>query len=139
MREKTTNIQLDVFTKDTFSYRSILTNDKTSTKKEVIEYYNKRGASEKIFDVMNNDFGWKRMPFSFLNKNNSFMIITAMIKNFYNYFVAMVSKNFETINPTTRLKKFVFRFITVAGKWMYQGRNWILKLYTDKPYEELLR
>ena len=138
MREKTSNNQVDVFTKDTFKYRSILTNDWKNTEKHIIEYYNNRGASEKIFDVMNNDFGWKRMPFSFLNENNTFMIITAMIKNFYTYFVALVSNKFENIMPTTRIKKFVFRFISVAGKWVHQGRSWVLKLYSKAPYEQLL-
>ena len=138
MREKSESNQVDVFTQDTFTYRAILTNDSESTEKEVIEYYNNRGASEKIFDVMNNDFGWKHLPFSFLNENNAFMIITAMIKNFYNYFIFLISGKFEGINPTTRLKRFVFRFITVAGKWMYQGRQWILKLYSKQPYEQLV-
>jgi len=138
MREKGNDNQIDMFTQDTFIYRSILTNDWQSTEKEVIEYYNQRGLSEKIFDVMNNDFGWRHMPFSFLNENTAFMIITAMIKNFYNYFVAIVSKIFEGINPTTRLKRFVFRFISVAGKWVYQARQWVLKLYTNQPYNELI-
>jgi hypothetical protein len=104
----------------------------------VIEYYNQRGGSEKIFDIMNNDFSWSRMPFSFLNENAAFMIITAMVKNFYNYFVAFVSKVFAGINPTTRLKRFIFRFITVAGKWVYQARQWVLKLYTNKDYQKLI-
>ena len=138
MRNKTSNNQIDAFTQDTFKYRSILTNDWENTEKHVIEYYNNRGASEKIFDVMNNDFGWKRMPFSFLNENNTFMIITAMMKNFYNYFVDLVSNTFENMNPTMRLKRFVFRFISVAGTWVYQGRRWVLKLYTKKPYEQLI-
>ena len=138
MREKSTNNQLDAFTKDTYIYRSILTNDHKSTEIEVIEYYNARGASEKIFDQMNNDFGWKHLPFSFLNQNNSFMIITAMIKNFYNYFVAIVANKFDDINPTTRIKRFVFRFITVAGRWVDQGRECILKLYTKRPYYQLI-
>ena len=138
MREKSNDNQLDMFTGDTFTYRSILTDDWQSTEKEVIEYYNQRGGSEKIFDIMNNDFGWSHMPFSFLNENAAFMIITAMIKNFYNYFVALVSKVFAGINPTTRLKRFVFRFISVAGKWVYQARQWVLQLYTDQPYNELI-
>ncbi len=138
MREKSNDNQLDMFTGDTFTYRSILTDDWQSTEKEVIEYYNQRGGSEKIFDIMNNDFGWSHMPFSFLNENAAFMIITAMIKNFYNYFVALVSKVFAGINPTTRLKRFVFRFISVAGKWIYQARQWVLQLYTDQPYNELI-
>jgi hypothetical protein len=61
-----------------------------------------------------------------------------MIKNFYNYFVAIIAKTFEQIAPTTRLKKFVFRFISVPGKWAYQGRMWRLKLHTNKPYDQLL-
>jgi hypothetical protein len=138
MREKTANTQLDIFTGDNFKYRSILTSDWESTEKEVIVYFNGRGTSEKIFDVMNNDFGWKKMPFSFLEENNSFMIVTAMIKNFYNYFVNLASQTFENIEPKTRIKRFVFRFISVAGKWVKQGREWILKLYTKKPYEQLV-
>ena len=137
MREKGRDNQVDLFSGDTLKYRSILTNDWESTEKEVIEYYNQRGTSEKVFDVMNNDFGWKRLPFSFLNENGAFMIITAMIKNFYNYFVAKISKTFDGINPTTRIKRFVFRFISVSGKWMYQARQWVLKLHTNQPYDEL--
>jgi hypothetical protein len=137
MREKTGDDQIDAFTQDTCKYRSILTNDWESTEKEVIGYYNQRGTSEKIFDVMNNDFGWKHLPFSFLNQNGAFMIIMAMIKNFYNYVVKKVSGVFTDINPTTRLKRFVFKFIAVAGKWRYQGRQWILKLFTNRPYELL--
>jgi hypothetical protein len=138
MREKTTDNQLDIFTGDSYTYRTILTNDHQSTDKEVIEYCNASGLCEKIFDEMNNDFAWKHLPFSFLNENNSFMIITAMIKNFYNYFIAMVADKFDNINPTTRIKRFVFRFITVAGRWVYQGREWILKLYTKQPYYKLI-
>ena len=138
MREKSDYPQMDLFTKDTYTYRTILTNDHQSTEEEIIEYYNARGASEKIFDQMNNDFGWKHLPFSFLNENNSFMIITAMIKNFYNYFVEIVAEKFEGINKTTRLKRFVFRFISVAGKWVFQGRQWVLKLFTNKPYYLLI-
>jgi hypothetical protein len=138
MREKSDDNQINMFTGDTFIYRSILTNDSQSTEKEVIEYYNQRGSSEKLFDVMNNDFGWKNLPCSFMNENTAFLIIMAMIKNFYNYFVAKVSGIFEGIQTTTRLKRFIFRFITVAGKWVYTGRQWVLKLFTKKQYEALV-
>ena len=137
MREATSDDQLDMFTGDTFKYRSILTNDWESTEKEVIEFYNQRGASEKTFDIMNNDFGWKHLPCSFLNENSAFLIIMARAKNFYNYVVEKVSRVFDDIQPTTRLKRFIFRFITVVGKWIYSGRQWVLKLYTDRPYDRL--
>lgn len=137
MREKANTSQIDMFTKDNMKYRTILTNDWDSTEKEVIEYYNQRGKSEKIFDVMNNDFGWKRLPFSFLNQNCSFMIITAMIKNFYTYFLSIVSEDFEDLEPTSRLKRFVFKFISIAGQWIYQARQHKLRLFSDKPYYDL--
>jgi hypothetical protein len=137
MREKANTAQIDLFTKDNMKYRTILTNDWDSTKKQIIEYYNQRGKNEKVFDVMNNDFGWKRLPFSFLNQNCSFMIITAMIKNFYTYFLSIVSEKFTDLKPSSRLKRFVFKFISVAGQWIYQGRQYKLRLFTDKPYYEL--
>jgi hypothetical protein len=138
MREASSDNQLDMFTGDNFKYRSILTNDWGNTEKAIIEYYNQRGSSEKTFDIMNNDFGWKHLPCSFLNENTAYLIIMAIAKNFYNYVVEKVSLVFDDIQPTTRLKRFIFRFITVAGKWVYSGRQWVLNLYSDRPYDRLM-
>lgn len=138
MREKSNDRQIDMFTRDNFTYRTILTNDWQSTEKQIIEYYNQRGKSEKLFDVMNNDFCWKHLPCSFINQNTSFLLITALIKNFYNYLIEKISKVFSDIKPNTRIKRFIFRFISVSGKWIYTARQWVLKLYTDKPYDRLL-
>jgi hypothetical protein len=138
MREKNDDGQTDLFTGDNFTYRNILTNDRTSSEKEVIEYYNQRGASEKTFDIQNNDFGWKHLPCSDMNFNTVYLIITAMIKNFYNYIVNNVSNVFKSIKPSSRLKRFIFRFISVPGRWVYQHRQWILQLYTDRPYDKLV-
>jgi len=135
-REKKDDPQLDIFD-GAFVYRCILTNDWDSTEKEVIEYYNQRGSSETNFDVMNNDFGWKHLPCSDMNHNTVYLILTAMIKNFYHYVVEKVSKVFTDIFSTSRLKRFIFRFITVPGRWVHRGRRWILNLYTDKPYEKI--
>ena len=82
MRENSSDNQLNLFTGDTFKYRSILTNDWDSSEKEVIEFYNQRGASEKTFDVMNNDFGWNHFTCSFLNENSAYLIIMAIAKTF---------------------------------------------------------
>ena len=137
MREKTNDSQLDLFEGEKYNYRSILTNDHESSEKEVIEYYNDRGGSEKTFDIQNNDFGWGHLPCSDMNYNTVYLILTAMIKNFYNYIVRKVSEVFEDIQPTSRLKKFLFRFICVAGTWIKQSRQWKLRLYTDRPYHLL--
>ena len=82
-REKNKTGQTDAFTKDAFTYRAILTNDNDSSNQAVIEYYNQRGAGERIFDEMNNDFGWKNLPFSFLEENTVYMLLMAMCRNFY--------------------------------------------------------
>jgi len=139
MREKTNDTQLDIFEGEKFKYRSILTNDHVSTEKEIIEYYNQRGSIEKIFDIQNNDFGWKHLPTSNMNANTVYLIITAMLGNFYNYLVGKVSEVFTDILPKSRLKRFIFRFITVAGRYIYQGRRWILQLYTNQPYEKVFQ
>ena len=136
-REKSDDQQLDLFEGEKFQYRCILTDNHEKTEKEVIEFYNQRGSSEKLFDIQNNDFGWGHLPCSDMNKNTVYLILTAMLKNFYNYIVANVAKTFKSILPTTRLKRFIFRFICVAGKWVRQGRQNILKLYTNQPYDHL--
>jgi len=137
MREKSDDLQLDIFEGQKFIYRCILTNDWESTEKEVIEYYNARGASEKIFDIQNNDFGWNHLPTSNMAANTVYLIITAMLKNFYNHFLGKVTAIFKDISPTSRLKRFIFRFISVPGRYVYRARQWVLQLYTDRPYERI--
>jgi len=136
MRELREDGKLDLFD-GKYIYRCILTNDWENTEEDIILYYNDRGSSEDIFDVMNNDFGWKHLPCSDIHHNTVYLIITAMIKNFYNYIVKKVSEVFTDIPSTSRLKRFIFRFINVCGQWIYRSRQWILKLYTDRPYEKV--
>ncbi len=136
-REKNTTGQTDVFTKDDFTYRAILTNDSTSSTQAVIEYYNQRGAGEKIFDEMNNDFGWKNLPFSFLQENTVYMILMAMCRNFYLIILEKFSQKVPFVKSYFRLKKFIFRFVVVPFKWINGGRQKTLKLFTEKPYHLL--
>ena len=137
-REKNSTGQTDVFSSDDFTYRAILTNDKDSSSQEVIEYYNQRGAGERIFDEMNNDFGWKNLPFSFLQENTVYMMLMAMCRNFYLIILDKISKKVSFVKSNFRLKKFIFRFVVVPFKWIKRGRQKILKLFTEKPYHLLL-
>jgi len=107
MREESDDPQPSLFT-GKFIYLCILINDHESSEKEVIEFYNQRGASENNFDVMNNDFGWNHLPYSDINYNTVYLIITAMLKNFYLYILANISRYFSDILPTTRIKRFIF-------------------------------
>lgn len=137
-RQKNNTGQTDVFFGDDLTYRAIVTNDLASPNKEIIAYYNQRGASERIFDEMNNDFGWKNLPFSFLQENTVYMILTAMCRNFYLILLEKISRKIPFVKPYFRLKKFIFRFVTVPFKWIRRGRRKILKLFTEKPYHLLV-
>lgn len=113
-----------------YIYPALLTNDHESTEEEVIEKYNQRGASEKNFDVQNNDFGWRNLPFSKMEENTVFMLITSMLKNFYQHLLSKVSGIFPCINMKSRLKRFIFSFIAVPTKWVLVARQWTLNIYT---------
>ena len=117
-----------------YTYRCILTNNWTSTEKYIITFYNERGASEKNFDIQNNDFGWAHLPFSFMAENMILMMITAILKNFYLYLVRHISEKIKPLKKTSRLKAFILHFVSVPAKWMRTGRQNVLNLYTNKAY-----
>ena len=105
-----------------------------SFSKEIITFYNERGASEKNFDIQNNDFGWSHLPFSFMAENMVFMMVTAMLKNFYLYLVRHISEKVKPLKKTSRLKAFILHFVSVPAKWVRTGRQDVLNLYTNKTY-----
>ena len=103
-----------------------------SFSKEIITFYNERGASEKNFDIQNNDFGWSHLPFSFMAENMVFMMVTAMLKNFY--LVRHISEKVKPLKKTSRPKAFILHFVSVPAKWVRMGRLNVLNLYTNKTY-----
>lgn len=86
--------------------------------------------------MLKNDFGWKQMPFSRLPQNTVYLLMTALIRNLYGFVIDRLSDKLEYLQPTYRLKKFIFRFITVPAKWIHRARQWWLKLYTPKLYPD---
>ena len=117
-----------------YVYRAIITNDWDMGDKDVILFYNQRGASERNFDVLNNDFCWSHLPFSFLDQNTVFLLVTAMLKNIFLYLTTRLSKVIPALRATSRLKKLMLHFICVPAKWIRRGRRQILNLYTDRRY-----
>ena len=107
---------------------------KELTEKDIITFYNERGASEKNFDIQNNDFGWSHLPFSFMAENMVFMMVTAMLKNFYLYLVRHISEKVKPLKKTSRLKAFILHFVSVPAKWVRTGKQNVLNLYTNKTY-----
>jgi hypothetical protein len=126
--------QIDMFTQDAYEYRAILTNDFDQDTKSVAAFYNQRGNMERQFDILKNDFGWDNMPFSSLNKNLVFLYLTAIFRNLYHKIIRHFSKRNKFLKPTFRMKKFIFRFITLPAKWVKQSRQLKLRIYSLKDY-----
>ena len=78
--------------------------------------------------------GWVHLPFSFLEQNTVFMLVTAMLKNFYLFLIDKLSQQIEPLMKSCRLKKFILHFINVPAKWIKTGRRYVLNLYTPKKY-----
>ncbi|MBA7513995.1 IS1380 family transposase ISPto6 [subsurface metagenome] len=128
-KEKRDDGQVNLFTGEAYNYRAILTNDFDKTDDEVVFFYNRRGATEREFDILKNDFGWNNMPFSKLEYNTVFLIITSMCRNLYQYIITQYSKIYKNLSPKFRIKKFIFRFICIPAKWIKSGRMIKLRLY----------
>ena len=113
-----------------YTYRCILTNDYESSAREIVEFYNLRGGKERIFDDMNNGFGWDRLPKSFMAENTVFLLLTALIRNFYKVIIQRLDVKRFGPNKTSRIKAFVFRFVSVPAKWIRTSRWYVLNIYT---------
>ena len=133
-RKKNKSGQVNMVTQDAYDYRSIITNDFKRSAKEIANIYNQRGGMERTFDILKNDFGWNKMPFSSLEKNHAFLILTAVVSNLYRTLIKHFSLTVKWLAPTFRLKKFIFRFIILPAKWIKRGRQKHLKIYSLKTY-----
>jgi hypothetical protein len=120
---------------DPNNYAAILTNNESLSNKEVYYFYTKRGAMERNFDDLKNNFNWSRLPFSFLNENTVFLIISALAYIIYQYVLRVFSKKVDFVKKNFWLKNFIFNFITIGSEWD-EGQT--LRLYTQKPYYLLL-
>ena len=114
-----------------YTYRCILTNDYESSVRDIVEFYNLRGGKERIFDDMNNGFGWNRLPKSFMAQNTVFLLMTAIIRNFYKAIIQKMDVKKFGLKHASRIKTFVFKFISVPAKWIRMARQNILNVYTD--------
>lgn len=118
----------------------IITNDYSMTDKEVIAFYNKRGDMERNFDQLLNDFNWRRLPFSFMNQNLTFMYVSAICKVIYHHVLDSFSKTFTDLKNNIRLKKFIGIFMNVVSAWEQVGGEWKLELYTGNLlYDKLFK
>lgn len=123
--------QASVFTGDAKKYMFIITNDWDISEKEAIIFYNKRGDSERVFDIQNNDFNWGSMPHSFLGENTVYLIIMAVAHIIYKWLLSIFAGVVEGLAKTSRLKKFIFRFVATVAKITRSGRRTVVHLATN--------
>lgn len=134
-KEKRKDGQVNLFTSEAQFYSSIITNDTEKSMNEIVYFYNQRGAIEREFDVLKNDFNWNKMPYSKIEQNHVFLLITAICKNIYQYLITLFSRKINDLEPHYRLKKFIFRFITVPAKWIKHAKQDILKIYSKRAFK----
>ena len=79
-----------------------------------------------------NGFGWNRLPKSFMAENTAFLLLTALIHNFYETIMSRLDTKAFGLRKTSRIKAFVFRFVSVPAKWILTARQYVLNIYTEK-------
>ncbi len=120
--------------KDEWKYLSVITNNWTMSEYEIIRFYNQRGEIERNFDDLKNNFNWGHLPFSFLNENTVFMIISAIVSIIYQYLIREFSKKVDFVKRTHRLKNFIYHFIVCSA--IMEGEQ--LQLFTNRDYSGLI-
>ena len=77
-----------------------------------------------VIDYMNNGFGWDRLPKSFMAENTVFLLLTAVICNFYKFLMERLDAKAFGLRRCSRIKAFVFKFISVPAKWIRTARHY---------------
>ena len=98
------------------------------------EKYDAKPTYKKFFYDMNNGLGWNRLPKSFMAQNTVFLLMTAIIRNFYKAIMQRLKTHEFGLRATSRIKTFVFKFISVPAKWIKTSRRHVLNLLLRQQY-----
>ena len=67
-------------------------------------------------------------------------LIVGIIRNFYKAIIQRLDVKKFGLNATSRIKAFVFRFISVPGKWIRTSRRYVLNIYTcNNAYADIFQ
>ena len=58
------------------------------------------------------------------------LLFTALIRNFYRFSMERLDVTKFGLKVTSRIRAFVFRFISVPAKWTKTSRQHVLNIYT---------
>ncbi len=114
-------IRREACSKKKYKYYYIMTSNREMSTKEAITFYNNRGASENNFNELKNGFNWQRLPFSNMNENLVFLILSAMSKNIYAYLIKYFSDKLDWLKSTITFMTFLKKFIEVNAYWDSEG------------------
>ena len=103
--------QRNIFTEESYIYRGIITSEEQMTPLQIIEYYNGRGAIERNFDYLGNDFNLNQLPFSSMKLNVVFMAVMAWCMIVFEYLKTTLVKKFGKDVVKWRVKRLIYRFI----------------------------
>ncbi|KGF45501.1 hypothetical protein HMPREF0647_02145, partial [Prevotella bivia DNF00320] len=89
-----------------------------------------------LSSVIDSTLGLRCRSFHFIARflaiaeNTVFLLLTALIRNFYKTIIQRLGVKKLGLNATSRIKAFVFRFISVPAKWIRTSRRYVLNIYT---------
>jgi hypothetical protein len=64
--------------------------------------------------------------------------MTALIYNFYKFLLSRIPLSDFGLKKTSRIRTFVFKFVSVSAKWIMAARQNVLNIYTsNKSYANL--
>jgi transposase len=73
-------------------------------------------------------------------ENTVFLLLTALIRNFYKAIIHRLDVKRFGLNATSRIKAFVFRFVSVPAKWIRTSRRYVLNIYTcNNAYADIFQ
>lgn len=78
-------------------------------------------------------------PKSFMAENTVFLLLTALIRNFYRHLISDANMKSFGLKRTSRIKTFVFKYVSVPAKWIKTARQHILNIYTSNGIHDGLQ
>lgn len=69
-----------------------------------------------------------------------FLLLTALVRNFYKAIMCRLDVKSFGLKASSRIKTFVFKFISVPAKWVRTASQHVLNIYTrNHAYAELFQ
>lgn len=129
--------QIDIF--DNYTYRAIITNDRRACMNgaDVTMFYNDRGDSEKNFDILQNDFGWAKLPLDNIADNTTYLLLTAFFMSLFEWLKSKLGSAKEIIYQGMRTKAFLLHFLSIPAKVAYRSRQRIITFFTQIRFGQL--